>query len=61
MKLSEFKAKIMPGLYHYDHYEASNGAFIQARACGTSYIYQDEHGNRQEFYTFEALKQAVEV
>lgn len=60
MKLNEFKAKTVPGLYLYDHFEAPNGAFIQVNAYRDLWVYQDAEGNRSEYTTLAACKQAVE-
>lgn len=60
MKLSEFKAKVVPGLYSYDHFEADNGAFIQMSVHRDHFVFQAENGERHEFVTLAALKQHVE-
>ena len=38
MKLADFKAKHVPGLYIFQHFEHESGALIQAHAAGGHWI-----------------------
>ena len=60
MKLTDFAAKIVQGLYSFDHFEHSNGAFIQRSVNRSYWLYQDEHGKRFEFYNVADLKKHIE-
>ena len=60
MQLSEFKAKHVPGLYIFAHFDHESGAFIQAHVDGGYWIFRNEDGKTQEFWHFEDLKNAVE-
>lgn len=53
--LRDFKAKHVPGLYSFDHYEHPNGSFIQISPHGHG-VYRDEQGNHREFDNMEQLK-----
>lgn len=55
VSIREFKAKHVPGLYNFDHYEHPNGAFIQVSPHGHG-VYQDECGNRHDFDNISQLK-----
>lgn len=57
MKLEEYKAKAVAGLYLFDHFEAPDGSFIQRHANGGLFVYQAADGTRKDFYTVEALKE----
>lgn len=61
MTLSDFKAKHVPGLYTFCHFEAANGAYIQAHVSGGFWMYQDADGKRQEVYSLTALRTAIEA
>lgn len=59
MKLSDFKAKAVPGLYSYDHFEADNGAFIQVSARLDEYVLQTQEGEQYTFTNIQCLKEAL--
>lgn len=54
----DYKAKMVQGLYSFDHYEHPCGAFIQ-RYLGlpTYWVLQDTKGAR---HTFNTMQQVVE-
>ena len=60
MKLSEFKAKHVQGLYSFNHFEHESGAFIQAHVNGGLWVYQDATGKRHDFYSIAELKAFAE-
>lgn len=58
--ISDYKPKIVRGLYHYNHYEHPNGSFIQAKiGPERKFIHQDQNGNRKTFYNYDDLKNHV--
>ena len=59
MQVSDFKAKIVPGLYTYHHFEADNGAFIQVSARLDEYVLQTQEGERYTFTNMQCLKEAL--
>lgn len=61
MLLKDFVAKHVPGLYNFNHFEHPCGAFIQARVCGTEWVYRDSKGNMRNVYSLAALKELVEA
>lgn len=61
MLVSEFKHKVIQGLYNFDHFEHESGAFIQrSHSLPYYYIFQDANGKRYELRTFKQLKARVE-
>lgn len=60
MKLTDFQAKHVPGLYAFNHFEADNGAFIQVTLDGRRWVYCDENGKFSDHCSLESLKKAVE-
>ena len=59
LNLSDFKAKHVPGLYNFDHFEHPNGSFIQISPHGHG-VYQDSSGNRREFNSHSELRKLFE-
>lgn len=53
--LKDFKRKAVPGLYNFDHFEASDGSFIQVNPHGYG-VYKDADGNMHEFNSIDELK-----
>lgn len=60
MKLSDFSAKHVPGLYAFTHFEHASGAFIQrSLSLPTYWVYRNPTGEMTEYYDAEALRVAV--
>lgn len=59
-KLSEFKFKTIPGLYHFNHYQHPNGTWIQIRHQARFFaIYRMKNGELVEFEDRDQLIAAV--
>jgi hypothetical protein len=54
-ELRDFKRKIVPGLYNFDHFEAEDGSFIQISPHGHG-VYRDVTGKMNEFDSMDQLK-----
>lgn len=55
-ELKDFKRKIVPGLYNFDHYEHEDGSYIQVSPHGHG-VYRDSEGYRHNFNDMAQLKQ----
>ena len=54
--LADFKAKNVPGLYTFSHFEHPDGRWIQVSHRGDQYVYHDAQASLHNFNTLEALK-----
>lgn len=54
--LADFKAKNVPGLYNFSHFEHPDGRWIQVSAHGDRYVYHDAQASLHNFNTLDALK-----
>jgi hypothetical protein len=60
--LKDYRAKSVPGLYSFNHYEAQDGSFVQVSHRGDLVVHQDATtGNRTEYSSVAALKSAWEA
>ena len=54
--LADFKAKNVPGLYTFNHFEHPDGRWIQVSIRGDQFVYLDAKASIHNFNTLEALK-----
>ena len=58
-QIGEYQRKFVQGLYSFDHFQASDGSFIQADIRRTYWIYQNVRGDRQKCYSMAELERAL--
>ena len=58
--LSDYKAKAVQGLYHYNHYEHPDGSWLQVwQGKPKHFIHSDVTGKQRKFDNAEAMKAHV--
>ena len=58
--LAPFKAKRVPGLYSFNHFEHPDGRWIQVSLRGDVFIYIDAAARTNRFTTLAALRAHME-